>query len=51
LRFFVTARHTEAQLRFTADTLADVNATFNRTPIHAKPHVGTPQSAVLSEEV
>ena len=33
LRFFITARHTEAQLRYTADTLAAVNATFNRTPV------------------
>ena len=32
LRFFITARHTEAQLRYTANMLAQVNATFNRTP-------------------
>ncbi|HUJ60169.1 MAG TPA: aminotransferase class I/II-fold pyridoxal phosphate-dependent enzyme [Kofleriaceae bacterium] len=32
LRFFISARHTEAQLKLTADTLAEVNATFNRTP-------------------
>ena len=37
LRFFITARHTEAQLRSTADTIADVDATFNRTPTHGAP--------------
>jgi 8-amino-7-oxononanoate synthase len=51
LRFFVSARHTEAQLRFTAETLADINATFNRTPTHKPPHVAAPSSAVLNDEV
>ena len=37
LRFFITARHTEAQLRYTANMLAQVNATFNRNPSHGKP--------------
>ena len=38
LRFFISAKHTEAQLRFTADTRADIHATFNHTPVrHAKP--------------
>ncbi len=37
LRFFITARHTEAQLRYTANMLAQVNATFNRNPSHRKP--------------
>jgi 8-amino-7-oxononanoate synthase len=32
LRFFISARHTEQQLRFTADTLAEIHATFNRKP-------------------
>jgi len=37
LRFFITARHTEAQLRYTADTLALICATFNRSSMPAKP--------------
>ncbi|HEX7700563.1 MAG TPA: aminotransferase class I/II-fold pyridoxal phosphate-dependent enzyme, partial [Kofleriaceae bacterium] len=36
LRFFITARHTEAQLRYTADTLALISATFNRSSMPAK---------------
>src|SRR5262249_4491427 len=46
LRFFISARHTEAQLKFTADTLADVHATFNRTPVRAKPR----ETSVAHEE-
>ena len=37
LRFFITARHTDAQLRYTADRLALINATFNCSPVPAKP--------------
>lgn len=42
LRFFVSARHTEAQLEFTAKTLADVHATFNRTPVRHRPRPAAP---------
>jgi 8-amino-7-oxononanoate synthase len=45
LRFFITARHTEAQLRYTANMLAQVNATFNRTPSPRKP--ASPSTAPL----
>jgi 8-amino-7-oxononanoate synthase len=36
LRFFISARHTDAQLELTAKTLADVHATFNRTPVRKR---------------
>ncbi|HEY1816101.1 MAG TPA: aminotransferase class I/II-fold pyridoxal phosphate-dependent enzyme [Kofleriaceae bacterium] len=45
LRFFISARHTERQLEFTADTLAEVNRTFNRTPVRAKP----PAAAAITD--
>jgi 7-keto-8-aminopelargonate synthetase-like enzyme len=50
LRFFISAKHTEAQLRFTADTLADINATFNHTPVrHAKPPPAPRPNAAVEE--
>jgi acyl transferase domain-containing protein/7-keto-8-aminopelargonate synthetase-like enzyme len=42
LRFFISARHTEAQLKQTADTLAEVHSTFNRTAVRAKPRASKP---------
>jgi 7-keto-8-aminopelargonate synthetase-like enzyme len=36
LRFFISAKHTEAQLKFTADTLADIHNTFNHTRVQHK---------------
>ena len=37
LRFFITARHTERQLRYAADTLAQIHTTFNRSRVRPKP--------------
>mgnify|MGYP001609674884 CR=1 FL=1 len=37
LRFFITTRHTDGQLRYAADKLAEINATFNRTPVRGPP--------------
>ncbi len=42
LRFFISARHTEAQLKQTADTLAEIHTTFNRTAARAKPRASKP---------
>ena len=47
LRFFLSARHTEAQLVTTADTLAQVHATFNRTPVRPKRPAPAPAATVL----